>query len=159
MTEQIRITALKADGKAYRWWDAYVEERSPEQMVVMTPPGQWLYQTAGDIQGRHYLRTFYWPDRWYNLVEMYFADGSPRMLYIHIASPAVFTPQGIEYCDYELDVLQYVGEPAKVVDEDEFEEAARLYGYTPEFQAQCRRAVAEALDLIGRWEWKGFVPR
>jgi hypothetical protein len=43
-----------------------------------------------------------------------------------------------------------------VVDEDEFVEAATLYGYTPEFQAECYRAVAEVLAFIGDWQHRGI---
>jgi hypothetical protein len=33
------------------------------------------------------------------------------------------------------------------MDEDEFTEAAQIYGYTPEFQAWCHDAVREALAI------------
>lgn len=42
-------------------------------------------------------------------------------------------------------------QPAQVLDEDEFAAAIVTYGYTPDFQDACHRAVAEALELIEGW--------
>jgi len=44
----------------------------------------------------------------------------------------------------------------EVVDEDEFAEAALRYGYSVEFQTACRRAVAEASELVSGWEPAGL---
>ncbi len=44
-----------------------------------------------------------------------------------------------------------LGQPAHIIDQDEFEEAIALYGYTPEFQAQCWQAAEEARLLAESW--------
>ncbi|MGH2459161.1 MAG: hypothetical protein ACRDIY_09870 [Chloroflexota bacterium] len=42
------------------------------------------------------------------------------------------------------------------MDEDEFAEAAVRYGYSAVFQAACRRAVDEAIDVVLAWEPAGL---
>jgi protein associated with RNAse G/E len=72
-----------------------------------------------------------------------------------VASPARRSAEGIEYCDYELDVVKRVGQPPEVIDEDEFVAAISQYGYSAELQAECRRAVLEAVALVEGWRWPG----
>lgn len=69
------------------------------------------------------------------------------------ASPASFTAEGIQYHDYELDVVKRPGQTAEVRDEDEFLDAAARYIYSPEFQENCRRAVEQAIKLVEAWSW------
>lgn len=152
--ELVRITARRADGTPYRWWEARVEKVTPNCVVTYAPAGCVVHHPgAADWQSTGAVRTFYWTDRPYNLNEIYQRDRETSGLYVHIASPAQFVAGGISYHDYELDVNQHVGQAAQVLDEDEFAEAACKYGYSPEFQAECRAAVQEALRLVDTWIW------
>jgi predicted RNA-binding protein associated with RNAse of E/G family len=61
--------------------------------------------------------------------------------------------------DHELDVVKQPGEPAQIVDEDEFIAAATRYGYSQEFQAFCHQVVREALTLVDGWIPSGWHNR
>lgn len=151
--ESIQITALRYDGTPYRWWPAKVERITPACVVTYAPAGTVVHQPDGDWQSPVAVRAFYWTDRLYNLSEIYAADREKSGLYVHIASVPQFVPGGIRYRDHELDVSQNVGQPAKVLDEDEFAEAVERYGYSADMQAACRGAVTEALQLVDAWIW------
>ncbi len=151
--ERIRVTAMRYDGTPYRWWDATVEAVTPDCVVTFSPAGGTVYQPDGNWLARVSVRTYYWSDRMYNLGEFLAPERERSGLYVHIASTPTFSPGEIRYHDYELDVLKYVGQPAKVVDEEEFQQAGERYGYSPEFQATCRKAVDEALHLVEAWVW------
>lgn len=150
----VQITALRYDGTPYRWWEARVERVTSTCVVAYAPAGSVVHHPGGaDWHSPGAVRSFYWTDRPYNLNEIYQRDRETSGLYVHIASPPQYVAGGIRYHDYELDVNQYVGQAAEVLDEDEFVEAARHYGYSPEFQADCRTAVEEALRLVDTWIW------
>ncbi|MDF2630057.1 MAG: hypothetical protein K0R39_3888 [Symbiobacteriaceae bacterium] len=151
--QQVQITARRFDGTPYRWWEARVEKVTSDCVVTYVPAGGLLHQPGGDWQSPVSVRTFYWADRHYNLCECYAASDEGSSLYVHIASPPQFATGVIDYRDFELDVSKFVGKPAVVLDEDEFEAAAVKYGYSQAFQADCRSAVAEALSLVDRWIW------
>ena len=153
--DHIQITARRADGTPYRWWEAVVEEVSSEYVVTRAAPGQWVHQPDGGWPGRFHVRTWFWPARDYNLSEVYHPDWTREELYVHIASPPEFIPGGLRYHDRELDVVKKPGAVPEVADEDEFAAAAQRYGYSAAFQAACRAAVAEALALVERWQWRG----
>lgn len=149
--DRIIVRALKATGKAYRWWPARVESIHPDRIVTVMHPGTRVSEIESRWSARYIVRTTYWYDRPYNLVESYEPDGRLRQLYIHIASPAWWYQGDLLYTDHELDVVMRPSEAPRVLDVKEFEQAAERYHYSPEFQAQAWEAVDEALDLIGSW--------
>jgi protein associated with RNAse G/E len=93
----------------------------------------------------------YWLDKFYNLLEVINTDGLLTQIYVNVASPPQFIDNGFNFIDHELDVSMPVGQPARIVDEDEFEVAITRYGYAPEFVALCRIAAEEARLLAERW--------
>jgi protein associated with RNAse G/E len=60
----------------------------------------------------------------------------------------------MSFKDHELDVSKYPPKTAKLIDEDEFAEAALKYQYTQEFQDQMYSAAEEALELANHWQAK-----
>ena len=157
--DSITVTALKSDGNPYRWWRPVVESVGKDRLVTLSCIGDPVHGPGGGWTQRHHIRTIYWFDRPYNLMEVYEADGRLKQIYIHIASVPVLEGKRLVYTDHELDVVRRCGQRARVVDEDEFVAAARQFGYSREFQASCRRAVAEALRLVSAWAPIGPPPR
>lgn len=149
--DSITVTALKSDGEPYRWWRAIVESVCESRMVTLTRIGDPVHGPGGGWTQRHHIRTFYWLNRPYNLMEVYEPDGRLKQIYIHIASAPIFYGHHLTYTDHELDVVRRHGQPVRVVDQDEFMAAAHRFGYSHEFQAACRKAVSEALTVCSRW--------
>src|SRR5262249_42041957 len=87
------------------------------------------------------IRTVYWLDRPYNLLEVYGGAGELEETYLNVASPPIMHGRQVSFVDHELDVTLRPGGQPRVVDEDEFEEAAARFSYAPDFQAACRRGV------------------
>lgn len=156
--DRVKVTVLKADGMCYRRWTAVVEHRDADAITTISRVGDPVGGSGGGWTQRHTSRTIYWFDRPYNLVEFYETDGRFKQIYVHIASRPVLTERGLVYTDHELDVVLRPGQSVRVLDKDEFEVAAELYGYTEEFQLSCRRAVDEVLHLVEQWKPLG-APR
>ena len=154
--DPIDVRALHADGVAYRWWRDIVEAVDGEKITTFSPLGKEVYGPTGGWVSKYVGRTHYWFERPYNLSEVYYPDGHLIELYVHIASPAGLDGRQLTFTDHELDVVLKPGQAPEVVDEDEFAAAAITYGYTPEFQAACYRAVAQARDLVVAWRPAGI---
>lgn len=92
----------------------------------------------------------------YNLLEVYRPDGSLIEVYIHIASLVRLEGATLHYTDHALDVVLRPGEAPRVVDEDEFAQAAVQYTYSAGFQAACRQAVVESVQLAAQWKVFGL---
>ncbi len=154
----ITVRALHADGNWYRRWQTTIESIDESCVVTYSPPNN----TSDDVERgmrtlRWAIRSFYWFDKPYNLLELYAADGIFEEVYINVASPAFWAGDELHFTDYELEISKYVGQPGQIIDEDEFEEATVKYCYTPEFIAHCQQAAQDALALAEGWQPKGVT--
>lgn len=155
--QRIGIRALKSSGKPYRWWEAAVESCDSNHVTVLNETGEPVNGSPRGWTSKYHIRTTFWFGRPYNLVEMYKSDGRLKQLYVHIASPPRWDGDTLVYRDLELDVIKRPGQPIRVADEDEFQAAALEFGYSPDFQDACRRAVEEAICLVENWRPAGWL--
>jgi len=95
--------------------------RHPRTSVVLIPSEQW------------------WAASW-NM------PGGRYELYIDIATPARWTGNHASMFDLDLDVVRDRSGATRVLDEDEFEDHQRAFGYPPELVENARRS-ADALRL------------
>jgi hypothetical protein len=145
------VRALRADGTCYRSWTAEVVYRDELGVATFDAPGGVVESQGQSWVRQHVIRAVYWFERPYNLLEVFAPDGRLVELYVHIASPARLADGVLEYTDHELDVvLEPEGAP-RVVDEEEFAEAAITYGYSEDFQRACYAACRRAEQLLQRW--------
>lgn len=149
--ETIWVRAFKHDGHCYRWWSTTVESADGKCIVTRCAPGRVVYQPEKNWRGQFHVRTYYWFDRPYIVLELYREDNTLVELYAHVNSLPRWVDGELHYKDYELDAVLEPGEEPRVIDQDEFEEAARLYGYTQEFQRDCYRHAQEAAELLRDW--------
>lgn len=106
---------------------------------------------GGVFHIEHHLRAYYWFGKYHNLIEVFEPGGNLLELYINIASPPEWENGILKFKDHELDVSKYPPKPAVILDEDEFAEAASLYGYSPQFQEKMYAIAREALVLADAW--------
>ena len=153
--DRIQVQACKADGSVYRSWHTTIETMGADSIVTVSPAGSEMQdQKRGLIRIGHTMRSYYWFDKFYNLIELFDAQGNLDYLYINIASPPYPEERGMCFKDYELDVFKYASSPAELIDEDEFAEAVVTYQYTKEFQDKMYSAANEALELANHWNAK-----
>jgi protein associated with RNAse G/E len=154
--DRVQVKAHKSDGTCYRWWTGTVESVGPDELVLVTPVGHPIEDPGGNFISPNALRVFYWPAKWYCLLEAYAPSGELTELYVNINSPIEIDGLRMSFTDYELDVSRRPPGEARLEDEDEFQEAAAEYGYSEEFQRACYEVAREALDLANRWVARGM---
>jgi protein associated with RNAse G/E len=127
-----------------------------DSIVTISPAGSIVIDKTklGDHPIKYDLRSYYWFDKFYNLIEVFDADGSLIQIYINIASIAEFTNNEISFKDHELDIVRDIPGSAKLIDEDEFAEAVVKYQYSKEFQKKMYAVAEEALKLANNWNTK-----
>jgi protein associated with RNAse G/E len=156
--DSVLVRAYKSDGTCYRRWVATVEAIDTDRVVLVTPVGHRVQDISGTLVAEYAIRGYYWPDRWYSLLEVYAPGGELVEIYVNISSPAQIEDSLIEFTDYELDVSRELPHEARIVDQDEFLEAVSEYAYSAEFQRACYRVAQEANGLANHWVAKG-MPR
>lgn len=151
--ETVQVEGYKSDEVCYRRFSGVIESVTPEQIVVVTQPGHRVEDIErGFFISKYAIRSFYWPGKWYSLLEVFFADGSLYEVYVNINSPVMVDDHVLSLTDHELDVSRIPPKTARLVDEDEFEEAVEKYGYSGEFIEHIYNVGQEAIDLANRWE-------
>lgn len=151
------VRAFKADGSTHRWWQATVEQSHDDCLITYTRPGNEIHHNRDKFRRsifrqRHHIRTYYWPGRRHNLLEVYKPDGRLHQLYSDIISPIQWVNGEIYYIDHELDVQMYAGEAPRIVDQEEFAEAAEIFGYTDEFYQSSFELAVHLLDTLATWQ-------
>jgi protein associated with RNAse G/E len=137
----------------YRSWHTIIESVDAESIVTISPAGGMVEDRVRiKYQVEHILRSYYWFDKFYNLIEVFDTQGNLVEIYINIASPPEFEDGVMSFKDHELDVSRYPPKAAELIDEDEFAEAAIKYQYTQEFQDKMYSAANEALELANHWQ-------
>jgi protein associated with RNAse G/E len=154
--DPIQVKAYKSDGTCYRWWPAIVEAMADDVIITISPIGKRVEDIHGSWISEVAIRTFYWLNKPYSLLEVYAPDGTLREIYVNINSLVQIESAQFSYVDYELDVVLQPPNAAFIVDQDEFAEAAIKYGYTDEFQKFCYQAATEAITLANGWVAKGM---
>jgi protein associated with RNAse G/E len=154
--ERVLVRAYKLDGTCYRWRYATVETVETDKVVVVTPAGHRVEAIGGGWASQYAIRAYYWPDKWYSVLEVYVPEGRLAEVYVNINSPVEIEDSQIRFTDYELDVTRKPPHEARIVDEDEFLEAAARYGYSQEFQQTCYQVAREAMGVANRWVAKGM---
>ena len=158
------VRTAKADGRPYRWWQAQVEAVDEECVVVYSAIGSPIHHNPDRFPAtlyhlRHTIRSYYWPGRRHNLLEIYAAGGALVELYADIISPIEIVEGEIRFTDHELDVSFLTGQAPQIVDQDEFAAAAVAYNYTDEFMHDCYEVAEALLDVLANWQPLGPAPR
>ena len=154
--DTIHICACKTDGTVYRSWYTTVESVDADSIITISPAGSMVIDKTklGDHPIQHRLRSYYWFDKFYNLIEVFDVDGTLIEIYINVASPPEFADDEMSFKDHELDIDRHLPDPAELIDEDEFAEAVVIYQYTKEFQEKMYSAAREAIELANKWNAK-----
>jgi len=147
--EQITVRVLKSDGSEYRRWSATIARREG-QMIVLDAEFEYDVQhhLLGDIQRGTRSIEHYWLDRWYNIFQFLEDDGKTRLYYCNINTPPTFEDGTLVYIDLDIDILVQPDLSYEVLDLDEFEKHAKLFGYDDETTRQARAAVDELISMI-----------
>lgn len=155
--ERIRVQACKTDGTVYRSWHTTIESVDADSIVTISPANQPVFDIVRkQYFTEHVLRSYYWHDKYYNLIEVFEPSGELLEIYINVASPPEFNNDELSFKDHELDISKYPPRPAVLVDEDEFVEATAKYHYSSEFQEAMYAAAREALELAESWKARPF---
>jgi protein associated with RNAse G/E len=143
------IRVLRYDGTEHRRWNARLARRDRSLIVL---------EAEFDVEVQHLhlghiplgARTveYYWQNRWYNVFEFLDDAGKPRLWYCNVNLPPVIAESSITYVDLDLDIIVRTDFSYQILDSDEFEQHARIFGYPEDVQESARKALTELISRI-----------
>jgi protein associated with RNAse G/E len=142
----------KADGSVYRKWRARIQYMDESTLVTIAPLGDPVEDSKKGLWYINFsLRSYYWFDKPYNLLEVFAPDGSLAEIYLNVASKPEIMDGILHFSDFELDVSRRPPNKSKIIDQDEFAEAIRKFGYSAEFQQQAWQIAYECQVIADEW--------
>lgn len=144
----LKVQSLKYDGRVHREWRAELLRSDSGLFVVEGVFEEEVrHPLLGTIREGTVSTEFYWSDRWYSVFRFREPTGELRNYYCNINTPAQLSEGLLTFVDLDIDVLVAPDFTLRVLDEEEFEEHEKLYGYPPEFRARAHEALAEVCAL------------
>lgn len=152
--DKITVYSRKFDGRIHRSWHAILAAREGSLVVL---EGVFVEEVRHPILGtieKGTLSTeYFWTDRWYAVFRFRAASGQLRNYYCNINTPPLLEEGALSFVDLDIDVLVNPDFSYQILDEEEFEEHARLYDYPLQFRTRTMEALKEIISAIEKQEF------
>jgi uncharacterized protein len=139
------------ENETWRWKGELVERRDGVMVVdaIFNAPARDLgYMTLDTSDLFH---EYYYDERWFNIFQVFGADGTMKGWYCNITKPTSFSEDEISFVDMVLDVFVYPDGRTLVLDREEFNQNREAV-YTPEDARRAEEAVEQLLEMVRRRE-------
>jgi len=147
--DAIVVSVLKYDGREHRRWPARIAESVGPLIILDAVFDEEVeHDLLGKVLSGTISTEYYWLDRWYNVFRFSSSDQVLQKFYCNINAPPQFDGRVLSYVDLDIDVLVEPDLTYRILDEEDFEQNARRYGYPEEIRANARRALTEVIGLI-----------
>ena len=147
--EEIFVHSCKHDGRVRRRWPARVSRREGPLVVLDAVfEHEVRHPLIGTIEAGTHSAEFFWTDRWYSVFRFQTPAGRLLRFYCNVNTPARLEGGVLSFVDLDVDVLVEPDYSYVILDEDEFELHAKLYGYPQDYRGHVRRALEELVRLI-----------
>lgn len=150
--EDVVVRKLNYEGKeTWRWSGRLVDRRDGVMVVdaLFNAPSRDLGYMK--LDSTDLFHEFYYAGRWFNVFQVFGADGALKGWYCNVCKPAEFQDHQIDFVDMVLDVFVYPDGKLLVLDEDDFaEKEAGIY--SPEDAREAKSAVDQLVAMVKRRE-------
>ncbi|HEX6124035.1 MAG TPA: DUF402 domain-containing protein [Pyrinomonadaceae bacterium] len=145
----ITVNSRKYDGTIRRSWTCEIAEQSDSLLVLV---GEFdddvMHSHLGHIKKGTLSYEYYWLDRWYNVFRFHEPSGSLRNFYCNLNMPPEFSGGILDYVDLDIDILVWPDYDYVLLDHEEYERNAKVFGYPAEVDAKVEAGLKELLELI-----------
>ena len=148
-TAEIVVRSCKHDGRVHRSWPARVARMEGSLIVLDAFFAEEIrHPLIGTIEAGTLSTEFFWTDRWYSVFRFQSPAGRLLKFYCNVNTPPTFDSGTLTFIDLDVDVLVQPDYSFEVLDEDEFERHAELYGYPASYRTGVQKALEELRHLI-----------
>ena len=142
------MRSCKFDGSLRRSWTAGLVRNDAELIVL---EGVFASEVQHDWLGRIEAGTrtleYFWTDRWYSLFRFLDAAGGVRIDYVNLNLPPALNGSELTFIDLDIDLVIRGDGSFTILDEDEFQTNAALYGYPAEIRAGVQKTLSDLLVI------------
>lgn len=142
----ICVEAYKHDGSLHRIWSpAFLVEETDEYWALASRGSFVVEYNGREWITKEHAIFYLFKNEWFNVIAMMKENGI--CYYCNVASPSIMDKGKIKYIDYDLDLKVYPDGKEKVLDEAEFGENAKKYGYGEDLKAFIKKGLEKIESL------------
>ena len=146
---EIVVRSCKHDGRVHRSWPARIARREGPLIVLDAFFAQEVrHELIGTIEAGTLSTEFFWMDRWYSVFRFQAPGGRLLKFYCNVNTPPTLESGALTFVDLDFDLLVQPDLSYEVLDADEFERHAELYGYPAAYRLKVQEALDELRHLI-----------
>lgn len=146
---EVVVRAHKYDGAEHRSWQTHLTRREGSMVILNGVFDSTIdHPQIGRIEAGTVSFEYYWMDHWYSVFCFMKPSGQLLHYYCNINMPPEFDDNVLSYVDLDIDILVTPDLDYSILDEEEFAENSRRFGYPNEVQRHVRAAVAELIEMI-----------
>ncbi|HEX7317840.1 MAG TPA: DUF402 domain-containing protein [Pyrinomonadaceae bacterium] len=147
--DEIVVRSCKYDGRVHRSWPARLARLEGSLIILDAFFAEEIkHSLIGTIEAGTLSTEFFWTDRWYSVFRFQAPGGGLLKFYCNINTPPTLDAGSLTFVDLDVDVLVQPDYSFEVLDEDEFEHHAELYGYPESYRLSVKEALDELRHLI-----------
>lgn len=147
--DSVFIQSYKHDKSLHRTWSKGLVIDVMEHTIVVVTDHTWVVES----DGRRWLTKepaicFFYDNRWFNIISMVRKNGI--YYYCNIASPSIYDGEAIKNIDYDLDLKVYPDYSYNILDENEYDEHARIMEYPDDLKAIVEMELRNLIRMVER---------
>ncbi len=146
--DEITVNSRRYDNTLKKSWKCRITDIESNALILV---GEFVdsvtHPDLGIIEAGTISTEYFWLDRWYNIFRFDNPDGTFRNWYCNLCMPPTLGVNVLDYVDLEIDVLIWPDGRFQVLDEDEFAQNSRKFGYSAEVVRNTALALKELLEL------------
>lgn len=147
----VHIQSFKHDGSLHRTWSQAFVLESDEDLIVAVTDRAWVIEDDGrKWVTREPAICFFYAHKWFNVISMIRHEGV--FYYCNLASPSLYDGEAIRNIDYDLDVKLYPDGGYSILDENEYQEHARLMKYPTTVMNILEKQMQQLIEMMERGE-------
>jgi uncharacterized protein len=149
MAQDITINSRKIDNSIHRTWKCdLVEETLDYWLFVGKFEDEVSHKQLGIIKAETISYEYYFKNKMFNVFRFHEPNGEFKFYYCNVNLPPEFENNVLDYVDLDIDVLVKKDFTFEILDEDEFQENSKRFGYSDELKRKVKESLAELIEMI-----------
>ncbi len=149
MNQLITINSRKFDYSIHKSWQCQLLEESADYWLFVGEFDQEIqHSKLGIIRRGTISYEYYWKEKWFNIFHLHELEGDLKYYYCNINLPPTFANNILDYVDLDLDVLVQNDFTFEILDEEEFEQNSKLFGYPNGVILGVKNSLDELLEMV-----------
>ncbi|MFA8440060.1 DUF402 domain-containing protein [Pueribacillus sp. YX66] len=146
---KIEIQSYKHNGTLHRVWEESIVLSASSKEIICGNDRIFVTESDGrKWQTREPAICYFSAHHWFNVIGMIRDNGI--YYYCNMGSPFTWDREALKYIDYDLDVKVFPDMTYEVLDEDEYEEHAKLMEYPKVLDTILHNHLAEIKSWINQ---------